>query len=444
MNQRARQPQSSAVDLNVVRLCQDLIQIDTTNTGEVDTTVGEAVAAEYVMAVLRGAGYDPVRFETTSSNRQGVYLRIPGADPQRPALLIHGHLDVVGAEASDWSVDPFSAVIADGMIWGRGAVDMKHMDAMMLAVLVHWARTGQQPPRDLVVLFLPDEEAGGKHGAHWVVDNHPEWFDGVTEAVGEVGGFSLTVRDDLRLYFIQVAEKGIAWLKLAAAGQTGHGSLVNSENAVTRLAEAITALGNHKFAIAPTATVLHLVDELQRITGTPLDPSDPERLAALVGPLAPMVLASLRHTANPTMLNGGYKANVIPGRAEAVVDGRYLPGQLPQFLAEVREVVGPDISVDSLVEDIGVETTFDGPLVDQMVASLLTEDPSARVVPYMMSGGTDAKAISTLGIRCFGFAPLQLPPGLDYTKLFHGIDERVPIDALKFGTRVLDSFLLRS
>ena len=426
---------------DVVSLCRDLIRIDTTNTGEAETTVGEALAAEYVEAVLQEVGYDPQRFETVAGNRQGVHVRIPGTDPTRPALLLHGHLDVVPAQAADWTADPFAADIAEGMIWGRGAVDMKDMDAMILAVVRHWARIGYRPQRDIVVLFTPDEEAGGVHGAHWLVSHRPEFFAGVTEAVGEVGGFSLTAREDLRLYFIQVAEKGMAWLRLAAAGQAGHGSLINTENAVTMLGEAVGRLGRHEFALQPTATIDSLLVHLSDALGEDLSLDRPEELLDHLGPLAPIVGATLRNTANPTMLSAGYKANVIPGAASATVDGRFLPGHEEAFLREVRSVVGEGIEVSEIHRDVALETTFDGPLVTAMSEALRAADPHARAIPYLMSGGTDGKAFSRLGIRCFGFAPLLLPPDLDFARLFHGVDERVPIDGLRFGVRVLDDFL---
>ena len=229
----------------VIDLTSQLIRIDTSNYGASPDTVGEIAAAEWVAAQLREVGLAPEVFTTTDSRRGGVTLRIPGTDPTAPALLLHAHLDVVPAVASDWSRDPFGGEVDAGFVWGRGAVDMKDMNAMILAVVRHWARTGFTPRRDVVLLFLPDEEAGGRQGGHWLVDNRPDIFDGVREAVGEVGGFSVTVRDDLRLYPIQTAEKGIRWLTLRAAGRAGHGSMIHPDNAVTEIAEAVAAIGRH-------------------------------------------------------------------------------------------------------------------------------------------------------------------------------------------------------
>lgn len=426
---------------DAVNLLRSLIRIDSTNTGEVETTVGEAAVAEYVESVLREVGYEPERFVTTSANRQGVYLRVPGRDSEPGSLLLHGHLDVVAALAEEWTHPPFAAEEADGLIWGRGAVDMKDMDAMMLAILRHWARTGYQPPREVVVIFTPDEEAGGHHGAHWIVDHRPDMLAGVTEAVGEVGGFSMTIRDDLRLYMIQTAEKGIAWLNLRAKGQAGHGSMLNDANAVTRLAHVVSRLGEHEFPARLTQTTEGFLAELAEAIGTDIDPEDTDRLLEVLGPMARIVGATMRNTANPTMLQAGYKVNVIPGVAQACVDGRFLPGHEEEFLAEIDGILGDDAVRDFVNHDVALETSFDGPTIDVMAAALRAEDPGARAVPYMLSGGTDAKAWSRLGIRCYGFAPLRLPPDLDFGAMFHGVDERVPTDAIRFGVRVLNRFL---
>ena len=399
---------SDPVD-EVVGLVSELIRFDTSNTGDPATTKGEAECARWVAEQLREVGYSPEYLESGSPGRGNVFVRLPGlknsGDPDRGALLIHGHLDVVPAEAADWSVHPFSGAVSDGYVWGRGAVDMKDMCGMMLAVARHFKRAGITPPRDLVFAFVADEEHGGKYGAQWLVANRPDLFAGVTEAIGEVGGFSVTLpcKDggDRRLYLIETAEKGLLWMRLTARGRAGHGSMVHDDNAVTALAEAVAKLG----------------------------------------PIARLVGATLRDTANPTMLTAGYKANVIPATAEAVVDCRVLPGRQAAFEREVDDIIGPGITREWISELPSYETGFDGHLVDAMNAAIVAVDPDARIVPYMLSGGTDAKAFAQLGIRCFGFAPLRLPPELDFAALFHGVDERVPVDALQFGARVLEHFL---
>jgi len=426
----------------VVQICQELIRIDTTNTGDTATSAGERAAAEYVAAKLSEVGLEPVMHES-EPGRTSVVARMPGADPSRDALLIHGHLDVVPADALEWSVDPFSGEERDGYIWGRGAVDMKDFDAMTLALVRQWRREGRVPPRDIVLAFLADEEAGGRLGAHHLVDHRPELFEGVTEAIGEVGGFSVTVSDDLRLYLIETAQKGISWIRLTATGRPGHGSMVHDDNAVTRLCEAVATLGRYRFPIELTDTVRGFLEQVCEALGIELDVNDPELAVAKLGPIARVVGATLRNTVNPTMLDAGYKANVIPSRASAVVDGRTLPGNEERFLDQIKKLIGPDVQAEFIEHQPALETSFDGALVDAMADALRELDPAARPVPYMLSGGTDAKAFARLGIRCFGFAPLKLPAGLDFSALFHGIDERVPVDGLKFGVGVLDRFLSR-
>ena len=437
---------SDPVD-EVVGLVSELIRFDTSNTGDPATTKGEAECARWVAEQLHEVGYSPEYLESGAPGRGNVFVRLPGADRERGALLIHGHLDVVPAEAADWSVHPFSGAVSDGYVWGRGAVDMKDMCGMMLAVARHFKRAGITPPRDLVFAFVADEEHGGKYGAQWLVANRPDLFAGVTEAIGEVGGFSVTLpcKDggDRRLYLIETAEKGLLWMRLTARGRAGHGSMVHDDNAVTAIAEAVAKLGRHEFPLVLTDTVAQFLVAVGEQTGYEFDPDSPdlEGAVAKLGPIGRLIGATLRDTANPTMLTAGYKANVIPATAEAVIDCRVLPGRQAAFEREVDDIIGPGITREWISELPSYETGFDGLLVDAMNAAIVAVDPDARIVPYMLSGGTDAKAFAQLGIRCFGFAPLRLPPELDFAALFHGVDERVPVDALQFGARVLEHFL---
>jgi acetylornithine deacetylase/succinyl-diaminopimelate desuccinylase-like protein len=429
----------SAAD-EVVDICRDLLRIDTSNTGDPRTTVGERVAAEYVAAKLSDVGID-VELHESAPRRANLVARIPGADRSRGALLVHGHLDVVPADASEWSVPPFSGEEKDGYLWGRGAIDMKDFDAMTLAVVRGWQRTGYVPPRDIVLCYTADEEAGMEYGSQFLVREHADLFEGCTEAIGEVGGFSYTINDDLRLYLVETAEKGIDWLRLHARGRPGHGSMLNDDNAVTALAEAVARVGRHRFPLVMTPTVRAFLDEVSAALGIDFDPQNPEAMIGKLGTLANMVGATIRNTANPTRLQAGYKDNVIPSTAMATIDCRTLPGQFEMFREQLQAVVGPDIEIETGERQVALETTFDGRLVEAMKAALRAEDPGARAVPYMLSGGTDAKAFSRLGIRCFGFSPLRLPADLNFSALFHGIDERVPVDGLQFGVRVLDRFL---
>ncbi len=420
----------------VVELCRDLIRIDTTNAGD-NAGPGERVAAEYVAGKLAEVGLEP-RILESDSKRANVIARIEGEDPSREALLLHGHLDVVPFNAGDWTHHPLSGEIADGCVWGRGAVDMKDMDAMILAVVRKRLSEGRRPPRDIVLAFTADEEAGGHYGAQWLSTEHKDLFEGCTEAIGEVGGFSVSVDEARRLYLIEAAEKGIAWMRLTAAGRAGHGSMLNSENAVTELAEAVARIGRYEWPVRLTPTVRAFFHEAFDIE---LEADDAEATVAKLGPLARMIGATLRNTANPTMLAAGYKANVIPQTATAHVDGRFLPGYEEEFFATLDELLGPNVTREFVYHDVAVETAFEGPLVRAMADALHAEDPGARAVPYTLSGGTDLKAFSRLGIRGFGFAPLKLPADLDFSGMFHGIDERVPVDSLQFGVRVLDRFI---
>jgi acetylornithine deacetylase/succinyl-diaminopimelate desuccinylase-like protein len=426
---------SNAAQDEVVSLLSDLIRINTSNP-----THPERPAAEWVAERLDEVGIESQILEA-APGRASTIARIQGTDSSRAPLLIHGHLDVVPAEAHEWSVDPFGGEIRDGFVWGRGAVDMKDMDAMTLALVREWARTGHKPPRDIVLAFVSDEEAGGRQGAHWLVDNHPELFADCTEAISEVGGFSVTMGADLRMYLIQTAEKGLGWLRLRATGRPGHGSIMHDDNAVTLLASAVSRIGGYQFPVTVPDSVRRLLEEIATLTGLPIDPDNPEPAFPALGAAARLIGATIRNTANPTMLSAGYKENVIPSAAEAVIDTRFLPGQEEALLAKIDELAGPGITREFVQRDIAVDTPFDGALVDAMSAALRAEDSGARPVPYLLSAGTDAKSFSTLGIRCFGFAPLRLPPDLDFISLFHGIDERVPVDGLTFGVRVLDRFL---
>ena len=424
----------------VAALCSDLIRIDTTNPGD-HSGPGERTAAQWAAALLADAGLEPAVLES-HPGRASVVARISGTDPGRPALLIHGHLDVVPAYAADWRVHPFSGEVQDDCVWGRGAVDMKDMDAMILAVVRQRLREGRRPPRDVVLAFLADEEAGGTYGARWLVDNHPDLFEGVTEAIGEVGGFSATI-GGRRIYPIQTAEKGLAWMRLTARGTAGHGSMLQPDNAVIEIAETVARIGRHEWPVRLTPSVTAFLAEAADALGIDFTPDAAEEVLAKLGPITRMVGATLTNIANPTVLKAGYKVNVVPQAATADVDGRFLPGHEEEFLAEVDELLGTGVKREFIQHDIALETTFDGDLCAAMSGALLAEDPGARIVPYCLSGGTDAKSFSRLGIRCFGFSPLRLPADLDFAGMFHGVDERVPVESLRFGVRVLDEFLDR-
>lgn len=426
------------LDSEVVKICQELIRIPSINYGE--GKGDEKAVAEYIVASLREVGISSQIYES-APNRCNVIARLEGRDRSRPGLVVHGHIDVVPANAQDWSVDPFAAEIRDGMIWGRGAVDMKNMDAMILAIVRKWAKTGYKPPRDIVLAFFADEEAGMTFGSRWMASEHPEVFAGCSEAISEVGGFSVTVTGGKRLYFVEAAQKGIHWMRLTAQGRAGHGSMMNTENALTKLTEAVAKIGRYQWPQRYTRTVKILFSKIAEATGKRYDESDLRPLLAEIGPTERMIGATLQNTANPTMLEAGYKANVIPGSASAVIDGRFLPGYEDELNETIREIIGPDITIETISRDIALEIDFEGDLVEAMCAAIKRFDPDGIPVPYLMSGGTDNKALSELGIIGYGFSPLKLPSDLDFMALFHGVDERVPISGLEFGVRVLEDFL---
>ncbi|MFJ8729291.1 M20/M25/M40 family metallo-hydrolase [Streptomyces bauhiniae] len=422
----------------VVEFTSELIRIDTTNRGGGDCR--ERPAAEYAAERLAGAGLEPLLLERTPG-RGNVVARVAGTDPSADALLVHGHLDVVPAEAADWSVHPFSGEVRDGVVWGRGAVDMKNMDAMILAVLRGWARQGVRPRRDLVIAFTADEEASAEDGSGFLSERHPELFEGCTEAIGESGAFTFHDGTGREIYPVAAGERGTGWLRLSAGGRAGHGSKVNRENAVTRLAAAVTRIGEHQWPLRITPTVRAALTELAELYGLEADFDDVELLLEKLGPAAKLVEATVRNSANPTMLDAGYKVNVIPGEAHAHIDGRFLPGGEAEFESTLDRLTGPDVEWEYVHREAALQAPVDAPLFGKMRAAVEEFAPGAHVVPYCMSGGTDAKQFSRLGITGYGFAPLRLPEGFDYQALFHGVDERVPVEALQFGVRVLDRFL---
>ncbi|QKW10154.1 M20/M25/M40 family metallo-hydrolase [Streptomyces sp. NA04227] len=445
MAEQAEQVDPQALD-EVVAFTSELIRIDTTNRGGGDCR--ERPAAEYAAERLAEAGLKPVLLERTPG-RTNVVARIEGTDPSAEALLVHGHLDVVPAEAADWSVAPFSGEIKDGVVWGRGAVDMKNMDAMILAVARQWARSGIRPRRDLVIAFTADEEASAEDGSGFLADRHPELFEGCTEGISESGAFTFHDGRGNELYPVAAGERGTGWLKLTARGRAGHGSKVNRENAVLRLAAAVQRIGEYTWPLRLTPTVTAALSELAELYGIEgADPAalrsgacDADALVAELGRAASLLEPVLRNSSNPTMLDAGYKVNVIPGEATAFVDGRFLAGAEEEFRSTLDELTGEHVDWEFHHREVALQAPLDSATYKKMRAAVEEFAPEGRVVPYCMSGGTDAKQFSRLGITGYGFTPLKLPLGYDYQAMFHGVDERVPVESLHFGVRVLDRFL---
>lgn len=423
-----------------------LIRFDTSNYGPGEAN-GEREAAEYVAEVLTAAGHAPVLLES-APRRTNVLVRIPGTDPSAPAVLAHAHLDVVPARATDWSIDPFAGEIRDGYLWGRGATDMKDMAAMLLRVVETWARHERRPRRDVVLAFVADEEAGGAYGAEWLAREHPDWFTGCACAISETGGYTFpaTARDGspVRLYPVATAERGTMHLRLRARGRAGHGSRPNDENAVTELARAVARLADHRWPVSLTPPVRGYLAGATEALGIHAElETEAGVLAAIddLGEAAAPVLPTIRASTTPTMLEAGYAVNVIPSEATATVDARSLPGGEDALLSTVDGLLGESVTREQIVHNPAVSAPIDGEWFTAMAGALRAEDPEAVVLPFCMGGGTDAKAFSALGVDCYGFAPLYLPADYPYRRMPHGVDERVPVEGLNFGARVLDRFL---
>jgi acetylornithine deacetylase/succinyl-diaminopimelate desuccinylase-like protein len=429
---------TSTPEADVVTDCATLIRFDTSNFGA-GTSRGERAAAEWVAERLTDCGYEPQVIES-QPQRANTVVRIPGRDRSAPGLLVHGHLDVVPAAAQDWSFDPFCGDVRDGCVWGRGALDMKDMDAMMLGVARGLARDGAAPARDLVLAFVADEEDTGEYGAGFLAREHRDLFDGVTTAIGESGGGLTTLPNGSRLYPIATGERGSAWMTLTARGHAGHGSRRVPDNAVTTLARTVVALAEIDWPVREIPTVRALLDGIGAQLGEIIDPRDPASLDRL-GDARALIERTLSNSLNPTMLEAGYKVNVIPSEAVAHVDGRILPGLEDEFFTTVDAVLPDSVtrSFDSYAAPVG--SSHETAEFAAMAAAVRAHDPQGVVLPFCMGGGTDAKAFSPLGIDCYGFAPSRLPAGFPAHDYVHGVDERVPIDSLHFGLGVLDTYL---
>lgn len=416
----------SPLEAEALEFVRALIRIDSVNTGDAATIGdGETRAALFVQAQLEEVGYETVLVEPRPG-RASVVARLAGSDPDAGALVAHAHLDVVPVDAADWTHPPFGAEIHDGVLYGRGAVDMKNFAGMLLAIARSFRRDGIVPRRDLIFAFFADEEAGGVWGARWLVQNRPELFAGATEALSEVGGFSLPLPGDRRAYLVATAEKGVSTATITARGRAAHGSRPTADNAVVRLARAVGAVGAHTFPVVRTATLERFVETWERAGGRFGD----------LGFAASLIDAGMRNTASPTVLAAGGKANVIPASASATLDVRIVPGQHDAVRAELAEVVGEDVEVTWARDIEAIESPVDAPLVDVLQHAIGAEDPEGVVVPYLLPASTDNKHLSRLGIRGYGFVPLRVPADFDVFGQFHAADERVPVDALHFGTRV--------
>jgi acetylornithine deacetylase/succinyl-diaminopimelate desuccinylase-like protein len=421
-----------------------------------DPLGGEAAAARYCADVLGGAGIEAEVIELVPGRGSCVGRLRSSGPATEPPLILLSHLDVVPVDAESWSRDPFGGDLVDGVVWGRGAVDMKNMVAMELAVVLALRRSGAELRRDVIFAAVADEEAGGEHGARGLVQRRPELFHDAegrpaSVALNEVGGYSITL-DGRRFYTIQVAEKGIVWTRIRTGGTPGHGSMPHDDNAAVKLASAVNALVDDQ--AARRARVLPVVADFLSALGlgevAQLAADDPVAASAVLATrvedpvMRRSIDAMLRDTVTPTVLRAGKKVNVMPGTGEAEVDVRTLPGtDQEQLLAHLRGVVGEGASVEAIVGLPAVEWPADAEIVGFMRDALTRADPEGTAVPMMITPGTDAKALAQLSIPCYGFAPMRLEADFPFLELFHGHDERVPVSALAFGLPVLAEVVAR-
>ncbi|KTS91236.1 hypothetical protein NS183_04965 [Microbacterium testaceum] len=416
----------SPLEAEALEFVRALIRIDSVNTGEASTIGdGETRAALFVQARLEEVGYETTLVEPVPG-RASVIARLAGADPDAGALVAHAHLDVVPVEVENWTYPPFGAEIHDGILYGRGAVDMKDFAGMLLAVARAFRRDGIVPRRDLIFAFFADEEAGGVWGARWLVRNRPELFAGATEAISEVGGFSIPLPGDRRAYLVATAEKGVTSATLTARGHAAHGSRPTADNAVVRLARAVVAIGEHRFPVVRTATLDRFLDVYARAGG---DVDD-------LGFTASLIDAGMHHTVSPTVLEAGGKTNVIPSTASACLDIRMLPGHDDTLRTEIEALVGHDVEVTWARAVPAIEAPVDAPIIGVLQDAITAEDPDGTVVPYLLPASTDNKHLAELGIHGYGFVPLRVPADFDVFGQFHAADEGVPVEALLFGARV--------
>ncbi|GAA1834106.1 M20/M25/M40 family metallo-hydrolase [Microlunatus capsulatus] len=441
-------PPPGADGPEVVALLRTMLGFDTTNWGR-GRSRGETPLARWVVGQLRQVGFEPLLLARPDApERANVVLRVPGTEPDLPGLLVHAHLDVVPAEAADWSVDPFAGVLADGYVWGRGASDMKDMAAMVLATLRHWGRTGERPRRDVVVAFVADEEDRGELGAEWLVDAHPDLFAGLGAAVGESGGEFRAVRTAdagagtpaVRCYAVSAGERGTMHLRLTATGRAGHASRPGADNPVVVLLDALHRLAHHRWPVHLAPVVRAQLSTLAAALDVEVDLDEDAGVEAALerlGEAADPARWTSRASTTPTVLEAGYKVNVIPGSASAEVDVRCPPGYDEELLAALPGLLGEGVEHTFTSFQRPVEAPVDGPWFDAIRAAVLRADPEAVVVPTCMAGGTDAKAFARLGLQCYGFAPLGEDPDGRRASGVHGVDERVPVASLLWGAAVL-------
>lgn len=424
-----------------IKIFQTLLQFDTTNPPG-----NEKPCAEYVAGLLKKAGYETHLFDS-AENRSNLVARFNSGSSEGP-LLLSSHLDVVPADAEFWKQPPFSGNIADNFIWGRGAVDMKNMTAYCLMTMLLIKELGLKLKRDVIFLSVSDEEAGGDFGSKWMVHNKPE-FIRAEYGLNELGGFTLHI-GNARVYPVQVAEKGFVWFKLKIKGEPGHGSIPHDQNPVLKLARVIDKIHKNPLPFHVTDVARQFISALAKELPFPrsavfnlvLNPSLSNFIIKKVLPdkdQANAIFAQLHNTISPTGLAGSRKVNVIPSQAEIICDGRILPGQTQEgFFAELKAVLGEDnkdIEIEVINSGLPASFPSETPLFRTITDVLQKNDPGCKVIPYLIVGYTDAKYYEELGVKTYGFSPVKLPPDINFTKLYHGHNERIPVEGFTWGLK---------
>ena len=435
---------------DVIEILQALLRFDTTNHGD-GVSAGETPCARWIAARLERAGYATTLLHRADApHRENLVVRVPGTDPALPGLVVQGHTDAVPAEADEWSTDPFGGEIRDGLIYGRGAVDMKDMVASMVWTLLDWARRGARPRRDLVFAFVADEEAAGAWGAEWLVDHHPQLFAGCAAAIGEDGGqVSPVAHADghtVHLYPVAVAERGTMHCELTASGRPGHASRPSGEDAVTRLLAAVARIAGHEWPRHVPDSVRAQVAATAAALGLDVDVDDPASFAAFCLALGPDAAGPLpwtvRPTATPTVLAAGDAVNVVPSHARARFDVRVPPGTWDATRTTLRELAGPGIDIEFFADGLPTESPIESEWFDAIARTIAEFDPEGHVVPLCLGGGTDAKAFARLGLATYGFTPLGPDPRGRRPGGIHGIDEHNTVAGVRTGARMLERFLV--
>lgn len=424
-----------------VQILQALIRYNTTNPPG-----NERECIEWIAGQLREAGIEPV-MPARAAERPCLVARIHG-EGSAPPLMMYGHVDVVTTEGQKWQVPPFEGRIQDGFVWGRGALDMKGPVAMFLAAFLRAKLENNRLPGDVILALVPDEEAGSEDGAMFLVDQHPDLFAGVKYALGEFGGFNLSFAGK-RTYPIMVSEKQTCWMKMTVRGEGGHGSIPLRGQAAAKLGQALLLIDKHRLPVHITPPVRLMIEHLSNGLGGPtgaalralLNPRLTDFLLGRLGPRGAMIAPLLHNTVSPTMFHGSEKINVIPSEISVGLDGRLVPGAKPeQLITELRALVGDEFEFEAQPQIPGPEAVDMG-LFDALAAVLRELDPEGIPFPFVLMGVTDARCFARLGIQTYGFTPLKLPEDFNFLRTVHAADERVPVEALRFGVQAISRAL---